>query len=297
MKNLPASILDRLKTLSRESGRNHNLVLEDFATSRLIARLSASQHRDRFILKGAQLFKLWADTPHRPTRDADFLSFGASSVEELETIFEEICQLETDPPDALAWVVDGVAPIGEDNLYGGVRIRLTATLGKVRIPAQVDIGFGDAIVPEAKATSWPMPLGFPEVPIHAYQPETSIAEKVQAAVVLDMANSRMKDFFDIDWLSRHCEFERDCLKEALEATFQRRDTAMPDQLPIAYTEAFATSPDKEVQWKAFLRKSRLEQRELRSVVMRLAQFLDPLFREETQPQTWHPESGWTTKPS
>ncbi len=295
MKNLATSILDRLRTNSRENGRTYNLVLEDFATARLIARLSASRFKDRFILKGAQLFKLWADSPHRPTRDTDFLSFGSSSPDGLTAIFREICAIETNPPDALVWAAERATQIREDNLYGGVRIKLTATLGTVRIPAQVDVGFGDSITPEARRAEWPMPLGFPVVPLQVYCPETSIAEKLHAAVVLDMANSRMKDFFDLYWLSNHQEFDFSRLGDTIHATFKRRETQVPIEIPLAYTPKFSTSPEKQVQWKAFLRKSRLEQLELGEVIERISQFLTPLFTEEAGGQTWHPESGWSQK--
>jgi hypothetical protein len=120
MKNLVASIQDRLKNFSRKEGIVLNLVLEDYANARLFARLSTSRYRDEFILKGAQLFKLWSDTPHRPTRDADFLSFGPPDPEVLKSTFEEICGVATSPPDGLEWTVGQAAPIREDNRYGGV---------------------------------------------------------------------------------------------------------------------------------------------------------------------------------
>lgn len=297
MKNIADSVLARLKNVSREEGRVHNLVLEDFATARLIARLSASNHRDRFILKGAQLFKLWATSPHRPTRDADFFSFGASSPEELKLIFEEICAIETDPPDAIVWNVDSAAQIREDNLYGGVRIKLTAKVGKVRIPAQVDVGFGDSITPKAKTVDWPMPLDFPSVRLHAYCSETSIAEKLHAAVILDNANSRMKDFFDIFWLSNHQEFDSSRLREAIYATFERRDTEVPTHTPRAYTKQFAESAEKQIQWEGFLRKSRLESLDFVLTTERISQFLSPILDGSVAEATWQPESGWTEKSS
>ena len=206
MKNVVASIQDRLRSLSRSEGIELNRVLEDFAIARLFARLSESSYRDQFILKGAQLFVLWADTPHRSTRDADFLSFGSPEPAGLESIFNELCGRETVPQDGLEWLPGKAAAIREDNLYGGVRIKLVARLGNIRIPVQVDVGFGDAITPEAKTVEWPGVLGFPPVSLLAYCPETTIAEKFHAAVVLETANSRMKDFFDIYWLSCHQSF-------------------------------------------------------------------------------------------
>jgi len=131
------------------------------------------------------------------------------------------------PPDGLDWLPGKAAAIREDNLYGGVRIKLIARLGNIRIPVQVDVGFGDAITPEARREEWPGVLDFPPVSLLAYCPETTIAEKLHAAVVLATANSRMKDFFDLHWLCRHKSFHGDLLREAVEATFRRRSTAIP----------------------------------------------------------------------
>jgi hypothetical protein len=183
MKNLVASIQDRLKNLSRSEGIELNRVLEDFAIARLLARLSESAYRDQFILTGAQLFVLWADAPHRSTRDEDFLSFGSPEPAGLESIFNGVCARETAPPDGLEWLPGQAAAIREDNLYGGVRIRLIARLGNIRIPVQVDVGFGDAITPEAKTAEWPMVLDFPPVLLLVYCPETTIAEKLHAACI------------------------------------------------------------------------------------------------------------------
>ncbi len=297
MKNLVASIQDRLKNLSRSEGVALNLILEDYANARLFARLSASRYQEDFILKGAQLFRLWSDHPHRPTRDADFLSFGPPSPEALDVTFQEICGAATKPPDGLEWTVGKAAPIREDNLYGGVRIKLTAHLGNIRIPAQVDVGFGDAITPEAKTLEWPMPLDFPSVPLLAYCPETAIAEKLQAAVVLGTANSRMKDFYDIHWLSVHQAFSGKLLHTAIEATFERRGTDWPTEIPVALTSAFHGLPDKQTQWSAFLRKSKLEPHDFAQTIQQISRFLVPVLSENVHHKRWHPAEGWTDSPS
>ncbi len=297
MKNVVASIQDRLKNLSRSEGIELNRVLENFAIARLFARLSASAYRDQFILKGAQLFVLWADAPHRSTRDADFLSFGSPEPAELESIFNEVCARATAPPDGLEWLPGKAAAIREDNLYGGVRLKLVARLGNIRIPVQVDVGFGDAITPEAKTVEWPMVLDFPPVSLFAYCPETTIAEKFHAAVVLGTANSRMKDFFDIYWLSCHQLFRGKLLREAIEATFQRRSTALPTTRPIALTEGFYSLPDKQLQWSGFLRKSQLEPLDFEAILHQIANFLLPVMNGEVGNHEWHPDSGWTKLPT
>jgi hypothetical protein len=297
MKNVVASIQDRLKNLSRAEGIELNRILEDFAIARLFARLSESSYREQFILKGAQLFVLWADTSHRSTRDADFLSFGSPEPAGLESIFTEICARETVPPDGLEWLPAKAAAIREDNLYGGVRLKLTACLGNIRIPVQVDVGFGDAITPEAVSAEWPMVLDFPAVSLLAYCPETTIAGKFHAAVVLSTANSRMKDFFDLYWLSCHQSFDGERLKEAIAATFQRRSTEFPKTTPIAFTEGFYSLPDKQIQWSGFLRKSKLDTLDFESIIRQIARFLLPVMNDEVGKHVWKTETGWTQKTS
>lgn len=297
MKNVVASIQDRLKILSRSEGIELNRVLEDFAIARLFARLSDSFYRDQFILKGAQLFVLWANAPHRSTRDADFLSFGSPEPAGLEAIFNQLCARETMPPDGLEWLPGKAAPIREDNLYGGVRIKLIARLGNIRIPVQVDVGFGDAITPEAKIAEWPGILDFPPVSLLAYCPETAIAEKLHAAVVLGTANSRMKDFFDLYWLSRHQSFNGMLLREAIEATFRRRSTEIPITPPVAFTSGFHSLPDKKIQWVGFLRKSKLEPLDFETILSQIANFLLPVMNDEVRDLDWHPATGWTDSPS
>lgn len=297
MKNIVASIQDRLKNFSRIEGVHLSRVLEDFAIARLFARLSESPYRDQFILKGAQLFVLWAETLHRSTRDADFLSFGAPDPVGLEAIFNEVCERETTPPDGLDWLPGKAAAIREDNLYGGVRIKLVACLGNIRIPVQVDVGFGDSITPEARREEWPGVLNFPPVSLLAYCPETTIAEKLHAAVVLSTANSRMKDFFDLYWLSRHKSFHGYRLREAIEATFQRRSTEIPKATPVCFTARFYSLPDKEIQWVGFLRKSKLEPLDLGATLRHIGEFLQPVMNDEVGNRTWHPETGWSESPS
>ena len=296
MRNVAASIKDRLQNLAREKNLRFNDVLEDFAMARLFARLAASDQAGKFILKGAQLFTLWAGVPHRPTRDADFLSFGPPDPATLEQVFNQLGRMSTEPADGLKWEPAKAAAIREDNLYGGVRIRLSALLGRVRIPVQVDVGFGDSITPEAVPADWLSPLDFPPVRLLAYCPETVIAEKLQAAVVLDTGNSRMKDFFDLLWLSRHREFSGKRLQQAVQATFARRDTALPgDGVPLAFTGAFHSRPDKRTQWEAFLRKGDLPSMELSAAIDEIARFLVPVMRGEVASSLWSPQSGWARR--
>ncbi len=295
MKNPAASIKDRLQNHARANQLALNPLLERFALGRFIARLGASPHADRFVLKGAQLFALWAEEPHRPTRDADFLSFGAHDVEALERIIDEICALPSDPPDGLNWEAAKAAPIREDNIYGGVRVKVSAKLGNARIPLQIDIGFGDSIIPEPRLVQWQEMLDFPPVELLAYSPETVIAEKLEAAVTLGTGNSRMKDFYDLLWLARNMDFDGAVLTSAIAATFERRKTPLPTDRPVALTDSFASFPGKAIQWDAFLRKGKLDPSDLNSVVGEIADFLMPVILGEVADLQWTESDGWHTK--
>ncbi len=276
MKNPAASIKDRLQNYARANRLPLNPLLERYVLGRFLARLSASEYAERFILKGAQLFSLWAETPHRPTRDADFLSFGAHDVLTLESVFDKICSLPSSPPDGLDWEPSSAAPIREDNIYGGIRVKVSGLLGKARIPLQVDVGFGDSINPDPRLAQWQGMLDFPNVELLSYPPETVIVEKLEAAVTLGIGNSRMKDFYDLLWLSRNMEFTGAVLQTALISTFERRNTEVPHESPTALTPAFSARPDKATQWEAFLRKSQLEELDLSNVVEEISHFLLPV---------------------
>lgn len=221
--NLPASVHQRLLNLSQTRGEDFNFLLARYVIERLLYRLSHSAYADSFVLKGALLFLIWAVPVHRPTRDIDLLGYGDSSTQQLEHIFREICLVDV--------VADGVTfdpatiqvrPIREEQMHGGQRITLTAYLGRARIPVQVDVGFGDTIVPAAIATSYPALLDFPAPKIQVYPRESVVAEKLHAMVALDMSNSRMKDFFDVWILARLFAFDGAILVRAFQATFEQQ---------------------------------------------------------------------------
>jgi hypothetical protein len=295
MKNVAASVRARLSNLARKTGTPLAALMEQFALGRLLWRLSQSETAGRFVLKGAQLFALWAGEVHRPTRDVDLLGSGDASPEGLAKFFEELLATPSDPEDGLVWGGVAASKIREDQLYEGVRVTTCAMLAGAVVPVQIDIGFGDAITPAPVEVEWRDLLGFPEARLLAYPPETVIAEKLEAATVLGLANSRMKDFFDLDWLCRHRKFDRAVLAEAVRNTFQRRGTPMPDGLPVALTPQFATDRDKVTQWAAFLRKNSLRADSLEEVVARLSKFLGPVLTGNATPARWNSQTAWEDK--
>lgn len=297
-KNVAASVKDKLLALSKTRNEAFDLVLSRYAIERVLYRLSKSPHAGDFIVKGATLFVLWTGTPHRATRDLDLLGRGSSDMTRLASVFGEVVATEVED-DGLTFDVDVRASrIKEDADYEGVRLQLVAHLGSARIPVQIDIGFGDAVTPAAKLTTFPTMLGAEAPRLRAYAMETVIAEKLHAMVALDIANSRMKDFFDLWLLSRRFEFDGELLAKAVRATFERRKTDIPSQPPIALTTDFADAPGKNSQWLGFVKKTRAldAPATLAEVIEVIRPFLLPLLdgaRAQKLEATWHPErSEW-----
>lgn len=297
MKNPAASIRARLLNLSRESGEPFDVLLEQYATGRFLYRLAISPYRDKFILKGAQLFRIWGAEQHRPTRDLDLLGFGDSSEGAIQSVFTELVQKSVEQEDGLEWGEVKTGSIRDDLVYGGVRAVLSARLAGARISLQIDVGFGDAITPGAVEAEWQELLDFPPARLLIYPPETVVAEKLEAAVSLGLDNSRMKDFFDLYWLSQHQKFKGDLLIESVQATFARRNTPLPRKSPIALTETFSNDAGKILQWNAFRRKGKLSAPDLADVIGRVAAFLQPILTGEAEGQVWSLEIGWIDSPS
>ena len=268
--NLPASIRARLKQRADATRQDFNLTLTHYGLERLLYRLSISQYADRYLLKGALLFSLWYDQPHRPTRDVDLLGYGPDDVETAVATFREISQIAVD--DGIVFDPASVAGsvIRKEAGYGGVRVDLRATLDGARIALQVDIGFGDVVTPAPEPIHYPVLLDdLPAPRLRAYPKYTVVAEKLHAICLLGMTNSRMKDYFDLWVLLTEEDLAPDELRRAVEATFARRRLAMPAELPIGLSDAFAQDPIKQRQWAAFFKKNGLAPRELAEVVARL----------------------------
>lgn len=274
--NLSASILSRLLNLAKQRGDDYSLLLNRFALERLLARVSASPHADRFLLKGALLFALWYDTPHRPTRDADLLGFGPDDEANLIATFREVAAI--DLGDGIVFDPESVKAdaIREDNSYGGTRITLVARIGSARCALQIDVGFGDAVTPGPQTVAYPTLLGdFSPPTLRVYPVYTVIAEKYQAMVMLGQANSRMKDFFDLAVIARRTELDGATLAVAIAATFARRVTALPTERPLALTKKFSEDAAKQRQWRAFLNKNRIEAASLAETIALLDDLLWP----------------------
>jgi hypothetical protein len=269
-----ASVRARLLNLSKEQRSDFNQILVRYALERLLYRLGVSQHSDRFLLKGALLFTLWYDMPHRPTRDADFLGFGDSDHDSIAETFREILALQSN--DGVIFDLESlkVSDIRKEAGYPGVRVEFIADIARAICRIQVDIGFGDAVTPEPAQSQFPTMLADMDAPnIRTYPTYTVIAEKLHAITVLGMANSRMKDYFDLRVILEKEALDSETMKHAIAATFERRQTTMARTIPIGLTEEFASDASKQSQWAAFLQKNGLAPMSLDSVVTELRKAL------------------------
>lgn len=297
VRNISASVRDRLLNKARAEKLDFNLLLTRYALERMLYRLSISKQRDQFLLKGALLFDLWFDVPHRPTHDADFLGFGSAEIPHIEEIFRDICRIEVE--DGIAFQPDTVkaAEIRKEANYAGVRVTLLGMLDSARCAVQIDIGFGDAVVPGPDEVHYPVILGeMPGPHLHVYPRYTVVAEKLEALTSLGMLNSRMKDYFDLWILAKHSDFDGQILSRAVAATFERRRTAVPTGAPIGLSDEFINDAQKGKQWQGFLRKNALDPMPLATLVADLRDFLMPVLAAiaagGSHDYPWRSGAGW-----
>jgi len=232
-KNVAHSIFQRLLNRAKINREDFNLLLSRYGMERFLYRLSISPHNDRFILKGASLFLVWTGQNYRVTRDADFLGLGNPDLEILTDIFCDICGVEC-KNDGMVYNSESlnVGEIREGQEYDGVRITLVGLLNHARIPLQIDIGFGDTVTPAPEDIEYPTLFDAPSPRLKAYPRYTLVAEKLEAMLKLGLANSRMKDFYDIWLLSKLFSFEGDVLRMAIKNTFNQRHTPLPVSTPL-----------------------------------------------------------------
>jgi hypothetical protein len=293
-----ASIRDRLLNISKAREEEHQFVLMEYARERLLYRLSRSRHASRFILKGAASLFVWSGQRYRPTRDIDLLGFGSSEIHDVRAAIQEICQVDC-PEDGLSFDTANIQvwAIREEAVYSGVHLEITALLGTAQIPVHVDVGFGDTITPAPEVVRYPVLLDMEPPMIRMYPMITTIAEKLEAMVTLGVASSRMKDFYDLFTLSNTQAFVGEELVGAIRATFQRRGTELPEQIPVAFSETFARDSMKSTQWTTYIRRLGMKpMTTLDEVVVKLREFCFPPLlacrSEEPWPFRWPVGGPW-----
>jgi hypothetical protein len=279
--NIAGSYRAKLLALARTRGEDFQFLFGRWVVERFLYRLSRSAHQDDFILKGAMLFLAWEGQMHRPTRDLDFLGYGSPEITDVTERIREVCAVAFE--DGIQFDLAGIEGqrIKEDAEYEGVRVRVPASLEGARVVMQIDVGFGDLVDPAPSMLTFPVVLPLDAPVLRAYPPEAVIAEKFHAMVVLGIANSRMKDFFDIWTLARTHEFTSGPVAKAIAGTFARRQTAVPNERPLALTDEFLQDATKLIQWTAFGKRLGLQDLPPLAVVGDLiATFMEPFVQED-----------------
>jgi predicted nucleotidyltransferase component of viral defense system len=298
IKNSAASVHQRLLNKAKESSRPFNEILQHFAIERFIYRLSKSTHADRFILKGALMLWVWSAPASRPTMDIDLLGRIDNSIGMIVSVVKDACRMDVEA-DGMSYHAETVnaARITEDAEYQGVRVHVQGSLGNARVSLQIDIGFGDVIVPGPNRISYPVLLDFSHPELNGYSMESTIAEKFQAMVKLGVLNSRMKDFYDIWMLCRTFDFRGELLAEAVEKTFKNRNTPVTVD-PKVFDPSFALDRNKKVQWQGFIRKAKLANapEDFEDAVAVVKMFLKPvavsLFERRAFRSIWNAPGPW-----
>ena len=275
-KDIAASVRARLLNVAKAEGSDFNQVLVRYALERFLYRLSQSAYADRFLLKGALLFTLWYDMPHRPTRDADLLGFGPSDLASIGRNFRDIAAIAVEDGIVFDPLSVTVEEIRKNAGYAGARVLINAELAKARCRVQVDVGFGDAVTPGPVAAVFPVLLAdFPAPYLRTYPVYTVISEKLHAIALLGMTNTRLKDYLDLSVLLVREVLDADTLAGAIGATFVRRGMAVPTQLPMGLSDVFANDASRQALWRAFLKKNALALTSLPDVVSTLRAQLHP----------------------
>jgi hypothetical protein len=297
--NLATSVSARLLNQAREAGADYQTLLTSFCLERFLYRLSLSDRRDRFVLKGAMLLRLWSNQPYRATRDLDLLRRGDGAFEAIRDDLEAIVATPV-PDDAVTFDAHAIRieTIRAEDEYAGARATLPASSGTARITLQIDMGVGDTVWPSPQLCPYPTLLDFPAPAVLAYPKEAVIAEKFEAMVVLGDRNSRIKDFFDVHYLANQFEFDRATLREAIRRTFERRRTPIPQESPIALTPEYWKNPTRPAQMRAFAKRSAIAIPDHfdHTCSRTLQAFLTPLLNDlrgsAIAPGSWSPGGPW-----
>jgi len=296
-RNVAASHRAKLLALSRGRGEDFQFLLGRWVIERFLFRLAASRHKNSFVLKGAMLYLAWGGEAYRPTRDLDLLGFGNPEVNDLVARIAEICSVPA--ADGIVFDTGAIEAerIREDAEYEGVRVWVPASLDGARVTVQIDVGFGDVVVPAPDEVSLSTLLPLDPPVVRAYPIEAVIAEKLQAMVVLGIANSRMKDFYDLWTFAKTRRFDIRRLARSIQATFERRRTPLSAMAPTALTDEFLLDQAKRTQWGAFCRRTGMPEMPFLEVVGRqIREFLMPAVEcargAADQILVWVPPGPW-----
>lgn len=294
------SIKARLRNVALKNGKPYEYVLTYYFIERVLSRISVSPYAHNFVLKGGLLLQAILEEQARATRDIDLLAQRISNQEDdLSRMFREILSIDSD--DGVVFDLDSLetSPITQEAAYQGTSLTINAFLDRTRGRVHIDIGFGDVVTPTPAQMTYPTLLDTSEITLQAYSLESVISEKFQAMIDLAYANSRMKDFFDVAMLAITNDFDGGTLQQAIQATFNRRETKMPAS-PAIFAEGFSQDPDKQSQWSAFVQRTKITQNSYSETLSLIKNFLEPLYDSSRENRPWryewsHTARAWSPK--
>lgn len=299
-KNIAHSVFEKLKSKSKIEKISLDYMLLRYAIERLLYRISISNFKSKFVLKGANLFYVWTGESARMTKDIDLLGNIVPNIDELHIIMKKICEMDTLFIDGLSFDQNNISifEIRENQIYGGLRVNLVCSLHSAIIRIQVDIGFGDSIYPDFEMIEYPSILKMEKPLLQSYSRYTVVAEKFDAMIQLGIANSRMKDFFDIWYMTGLFDFKGQILQTAIKRTFSRRGTKIPSSIPLCFSDVFKNDAQKNTQWKAFINKSdmKIPVPDFHIVVYSVSEFITPVVNADQKGEefnkNWYIGKGW-----
>ena len=295
MTDLEASVLARLKRKSKESGKSLQLLLQLFCQEEFLRRLSGSEYADHLVLKGGMFIYTLSNFSSRSTADIDFLlQKQPGGIEDIQRMVNEIISVDTGN-NYIQLIPQGYKIISLQRKYKGVSFQLLGLVKNTKTPFNVDIGIGDVIVPEPEKLIIPVQLeDFIPARILTYSLESTIAEKFEALIQRQQLTSRMKDIYDIYYLSNQFDFDGNLLQQAISQTITNRKTFYePDSLDKDI--ALSDDPDIQIRWRQFLYRTQLPELNLKLVFLGIDQFLRPVWTSIIQSKTHN--KTWRTRTS
>lgn len=281
-KEIAKSIKAKLLNIAKREKLDYQLLIIRYLYERLLYRLSASDYRDKFYLKGgALLYALEREFP-RPTLDIDFLGVKIKNdLAHIKNVFAEICSVACDN-DGVSFDIDSITTedITEGRDYKGIKVTLVAHLDTIKQVMKMDVGFGDVVTPQPLELSYPSLMEeLPQATIMAYSLESVVAEKFQAMIELSEVNSRYKDFYDVYKILRKQSLNMNTVSDAIRATFGNRETGYRPNHPL-FTKGFATNAERNQQWVRFLKKIKLnESLQYEEVMLLITSKLQPIYEQ------------------
>lgn len=277
MADKAASVLTKLKNKAKESGRSYQLCLQLFCQEEFLRRLENSRYANNFVLKGGLFIYTLTEFESRVTMDIDFLLQRLPNTpQQLKTVIEEIILTDTGN-DYISFEVRNIQPIAVAKKYAGITASLMAKIKNTKTPINIDFGVGDVIIPRQEKRAIPTQLAEFEKPVvNTYSLETTIAEKIDAILDLMEYSSRMKDYYDIYYLSKHFEFDSEILSEAMRKTFANRNHSFSKE-QFDQVMQFGTNPEMKKKWHFFARKININDIDFEEVMREIKEFLEESF--------------------